>query len=70
MVLIIFIAEIAAAVVVLVYTGLVSGIPNSWAGLLWENKRDASHLPTWAGGDGLAVWRGHPRSREWGFPLP
>lgn len=36
MVLIIFIAEIAAAVVALVYTGLVSVISESWAGLIWD----------------------------------
>uniref|UniRef100_A0A8C0EQP8 Tetraspanin 1 n=1 Tax=Bubo bubo TaxID=30461 RepID=A0A8C0EQP8_BUBBB len=35
-VLIIFIAEIAAAVVALVYTGLVSGISKSWVGLMWD----------------------------------
>lgn len=36
MVLIIFIAEIAAAVVALVYTGLVSGISKSRVGLIWD----------------------------------
>lgn len=36
MVLIIFIAEIAAAVVALVYTSLVSGISESWVGLIWD----------------------------------
>lgn len=36
MVLIIFIAEIAAAVVALAYTGLVSGISESWVELSWD----------------------------------
>ena len=34
--LIIFIAEIAAAVVALVYTGLVSGVSESRVGLIWD----------------------------------
>lgn len=37
-VLIIFIAEIAAAVVVLVYTSLVSGLAGSWAGTFWDSS--------------------------------
>lgn len=36
MVLIIFIAEVAAAVLALVFTGLVSEMPESGVGLLWE----------------------------------
>lgn len=35
-VLIIFIAEVAAAVVVLVYTSLVSGLVGCWAGIFWD----------------------------------
>lgn len=49
MVLIIFIAEVVAAVVALVFTGLVSAIPESWVGLMWDVSCPLGKQEPWAG---------------------
>lgn len=81
-VLIIFIAEIAAAVVVLVYTSLVSGLAGCWAGVFWDTwdpfrkTGEPGGAACGLGGrdtklvpalwDSLAGWRGCPRCRQQG----
>lgn len=82
MVLIIFIAEIAAAVVVLVYTSLVSGLAGCWAGVFWDawdpfrKTGEPGGAACGLGGrdtklvpapwDSMAGWRGCLRCRQRG----
>lgn len=61
MVLIIFIAEVAAAVVALVYTGLVSGTSESWAGLIWDLSHPLGKQET----VGLAVLSVDGEAERW-----
>lgn len=63
MVLIIFIAEIAAAVVALVYTGLVSGTSESWVGLIWDLSYSLGEQETL----GLAVLPVDGEAQRWGL---
>uniref|UniRef100_A0A8C3Q9P7 Uncharacterized protein n=1 Tax=Geospiza parvula TaxID=87175 RepID=A0A8C3Q9P7_GEOPR len=58
--LIIFIAEVAAAVVALVFTGLVSATPEPWVGLMWDVFCPLGKQEPWAGsaahGRGCSEW--------------